>query len=194
LFFTREYYRFCFHSSFCFFRPEFNSLHPFVPLDQAQGYQQMFRELERYLADVTGFSAVSLQPNAGRLSQCGKRANKLNYPSIKIQIVLLLRINHNCFFSIWRCLEIGSQGEYAGLLAIRKYQQSQGEGHRNICLIPVSAHGTNPASATIAGLQVVVVKCDENGNVDLADLKAKAEEHKKNLSCIMVTYPSTHGE
>jgi glycine cleavage system protein P-like pyridoxal-binding family len=98
------------------------------------------------------------------------------------------------FFSVRCCLNTGSQGEYAGLLAIRKYQQSQGEGHRNICLIPVSAHGTNPASATIAGLQVVVVKCDENGNVDLADLKVKAEEHKKNLSCIMVTYPSTHGK
>jgi glycine dehydrogenase len=131
--------------------PEFNQLHPFIPLDQSQGYQHIFKELEKYLSDITGFSAVSLQPNAG------------------------------------------SQGEYAGLLAIRKYQQSKGEGHRNICLIPVSAHGTNPASASIAGLQVVVVKCDEQGNVDLTDLKAKAEEHKKNLCCVMITYPSTHG-
>jgi glycine dehydrogenase len=131
--------------------PEVNKLHPFAPVEQAMGYQKMIQDLEAKLCDITGFAAVSLQPNAG------------------------------------------SQGEYAGLLVIRKYHQSRGQGHRNICLIPSSAHGTNPASAVMAGMQVVVVNCDENGNVDVADLKAKAELHKNNLSALMVTYPSTHG-
>jgi glycine dehydrogenase len=129
----------------------FAMLHPFAPLEQTQGYQQLFEELEAMLAEITGFDAVSLQPNAG------------------------------------------SQGEYAGLLAIRNYHQAQGEAHRNICLIPVSAHGTNPASAAMAGLKVVVVACDAMGNVDVADLKAKAREHGPNLAALMVTYPSTHG-
>lgn len=130
---------------------EFAMMHPFAPLEQAQGYQQLFEELEYMLCEITGFDAVSLQPNAG------------------------------------------SQGEYAGLLTIAKYHQSNGEGHRNICLIPVSAHGTNPASAIMAGMKVVVVKCDEHGNVDVEDLKAKAEQHKENLAALMITYPSTHG-
>eukprot|EP01113_Clastostelium_recurvatum_P050550 TRINITY_DN959_c0_g1_i2.p1 TRINITY_DN959_c0_g1~~TRINITY_DN959_c0_g1_i2.p1 ORF type:complete len:1007 (+),score=379.76 TRINITY_DN959_c0_g1_i2:401-3022(+) len=130
--------------------PEFN-LHPFVPLDQAKGYTAMFDYLERALADVTGFSAVSLQPNAG------------------------------------------SQGEYAGLMVIREFFKAKGQAHRNVCLIPTSAHGTNPASAVMAGMEIVIVACDDNGNINVADLKAKAEQHKDKLSCLMVTYPSTHG-
>jgi glycine dehydrogenase len=131
--------------------PQWNRLHPFAPLAQAQGYQVIFRQLEQMLATVTGFPAVSLQPNAG------------------------------------------SQGELAGLLVIRKYHQSRGQGHRTICLIPSSAHGTNPASAVMAGYQVVVVKCDAQGNVDEADLAARAEEHAGRLAALMITYPSTHG-
>ncbi len=131
--------------------PEFGRIHPFAPENQWMGYSQMLGELEKQLAEITGFDAISLQPNA--------------------------------------C----SQGEYAGLLSIRKYQESKGESHRDVCLIPSSAHGTNPASAAMAGLKVVVVACESNGNVDLTDLRAKAEEHAKNLSALMVTYPSTHG-
>jgi glycine dehydrogenase len=131
--------------------PEVSSLHPFVPADQSAGYRQMLAQLEDWLARVTGFAAVSLQPNAG------------------------------------------SQGEYAGLLAIRNYHLSRGEGHRDVCLIPVSAHGTNPASAVMAGMKVVGVKCDDSGNIDVADLKARADQHAANLSALMVTYPSTHG-
>ena len=129
----------------------FSAMHPFAPLEQAQGYRQLFEELEDMLCEVTGFDAMSLQPNAG------------------------------------------SQGEFAGLLAIRKYQDAQDQGHRDVCLIPASAHGTNPASANLAGLRVVVVACDDNGNVDLDDLKGKAKEHGDNLSALMITYPSTHG-
>ena len=129
----------------------FAAIHPFAPLDQTQGYQQLFEELENMLCELTGFDRVSLQPNAG------------------------------------------SQGEYTGLLCIRKYHETRGEGHREICLIPQSSHGTNPASAVMAGFKVVVVKSDENGNVDVADLKAKAEEHKDDLAALMITYPSTHG-
>jgi glycine dehydrogenase len=130
---------------------EFSVMHPFAPAAQTKGYRKMFAELERALAEMTGFSAVSLQPNAG------------------------------------------SQGEYAGLLAIREYQKSIAQAHRNVCLIPRSAHGTNPASAAMAGLKVVVVECDKNGNIDLNDLKTKVAEHKNDLSTLMVTYPSTHG-
>jgi glycine dehydrogenase len=129
----------------------FAHLHPFAPLEQAQGYSQLFEELEAMLAEITGFDAVSLQPNAG------------------------------------------SQGEYAGLLAIRGYHEARGDAHRNVCLIPVSAHGTNPASAVMAGMKVVVVACDEDGNVDVEDLTAKAKEHAANLAALMITYPSTHG-
>jgi glycine dehydrogenase len=131
--------------------PEFSNIHPFAPDDQTVGYREMISQLEAMLCAVTGYAAISLQPNAG------------------------------------------SQGEYAGLLVIQKYHQARGEGHRNICLIPSSAHGTNPASANMVGMQVVVTACDENGNVDLADLKKKAEQHSANLACVMVTYPSTHG-
>lgn len=131
--------------------PEINSLHPFVPLDQAQGYQTLFKQLETWLAEATGFDAISLQPNSG------------------------------------------AQGEFAGLMTIAKYHAERGESHRNICLIPASAHGTNPASAVLAGMKVVVVKCDNDGNVDIEDLKTKAEKHSQNLSALMVTYPSTHG-
>jgi glycine dehydrogenase len=131
--------------------PEFALLHPFVPRDQAQGYSELFRRLETWLAEITGFHATSLQPNAG------------------------------------------SQGEYTGLLMIRAYHHSRGDHHRNVCLIPSSAHGTNPASSVLAGMRVVVVACDENGNIDVDDLKAKAEEHSANLAALMVTYPSTHG-
>ena len=131
--------------------PEFAKLHPFAPVRQAQGYQQLFNELETWLAEITGFAGVSLQPNAG------------------------------------------SQGEYAGLLVIRKWHESRGEGGRNVCLIPTSAHGTNPASAVMAGMKVVAVACDAEGDISLADLRAKAEAYKADLSCLMVTYPSTHG-
>jgi len=131
--------------------PEFAEIHPFAPLDQVQGYRQLFDELESMLCAATGFDAVSLQPNAG------------------------------------------SQGEYAGLMTIRKYHESRGEQHRSVCLIPSSAHGTNPASAVLAGFEVVVVDCDAKGNVDVADLRAKAEQHRERLGALMVTYPSTHG-
>ena len=131
--------------------PEFADIHPFAPLDQAAGYLEMIGELERSLGTITGFDAVSLQPNAG------------------------------------------SQGEYAGLVAIRRYHASRGEGQRDVCLIPRSAHGTNPASAHLCGLQVVTVACDEAGNIDLPDLAAQAEEHAGRLACLMITYPSTHG-
>lgn len=131
--------------------PEFSKLHPFSPREQAQGYQKIFQQLEAWLAEITGFAAVSLQPNAG------------------------------------------AQGEYAGLLVIHEYHERRGQAHRKVCLIPSSAHGTNPASAVMAGMEVVVVRCDDNGNIDVADLKAKAELHRERLSCLMVTYPSTHG-
>ena len=131
--------------------PEFANLHPFAPLDQAQGYVELISGLESQLKAITGFDAICIQPNSG------------------------------------------AQGEYAGLVAIRRYQSAQGQGDRDICLIPTSAHGTNPATAQMCGLQVVAVKCDDNGNVDVADLKAKAEHHSAKLSCLMLTYPSTHG-
>jgi glycine cleavage system P protein (glycine dehydrogenase) len=131
--------------------PEFSKLHPFAPNEQTIGYTEMCKQLEQWLAEITGFAAVSLQPNAG------------------------------------------SQGEYAGLLAIRDYHESRGEAHRNICLIPTSAHGTNPASAVMAGFKVVPIACLKDGDIDLADLRAKADEHAQDLGALMVTYPSTHG-
>lgn len=131
--------------------PEFSSIHPFAPLDQAAGYHELIRQLHDWLAEITGLPAVSLQPNAG------------------------------------------SQGEFSGLLVIRKYHEKRGQGSRDICLIAESAHGTNPASAVMAGLEVVVVACDERGDIDVADLKKKAEQHRDGLAALMVTYPSTHG-
>ncbi len=131
--------------------PEFADIHPFAPADQAEGYAELFAELEAALCEITGYDAVSLQPNAG------------------------------------------SQGEFAGLLAIRGYHRSRGQEARTVCLIPESAHGTNAASAVMAGMRVVVVKCDDDGNVDFDDLKAKAHEHAADLAALMVTYPSTHG-
>ena len=131
--------------------PGFGALHPFAPREQAEGYRRLFDELEAMLREITGFDAISLQPNAG------------------------------------------SQGEYAGLLTIRHFHRSRGEAHRDVCLIPASAHGTNPASATMAGLQVVVVGCDADGNVDVEDLRAKAALHRERLAALMITYPSTHG-
>jgi glycine dehydrogenase len=131
--------------------PEFGNLHPFAPREQAAGYHALFARLEKWLCDITGYDAISLQPNSG------------------------------------------AQGEYAGLLAIRGYHAERGEGHRNVCLIPSSAHGTNPASASMAGMSVVVIACDERGDVDVDDLRAKAEQHSKNLAAVMITYPSTHG-
>ncbi len=131
--------------------PEFGRMHPFAPENQAEGYAELFRTLETALCDITGFAAVSLQPNAG------------------------------------------SQGEYSGLLVIRKYHESRHESHRNVCLIPQSAHGTNPASAAMAGMKIVVVKTGANGDIDIGDLRARAEEHAANLAALMVTYPSTHG-
>jgi glycine dehydrogenase len=131
--------------------PQFGAIHPFAPPDQVAGYRGLLDELSAWLAEITGFEAISLQPNAG------------------------------------------SQGEYAGLLTIRKYHERRGEGHRRICLIPASAHGTNPASAHLAGLDVVVVGCDRDGNVDLGDLRTKAATHGAKLAALMITYPSTHG-
>lgn len=131
--------------------PEFSKMHPFAPTDQVGGYMQLFDELNKWLSEITGFAAMSLQPNAG------------------------------------------AQGEYAGLMVIRAYHHDRGDTHRNIALIPSSAHGTNPASAAMAGMKIVVVKCDDNGNIDVADMRAKAEQYKNELSCLMVTYPSTHG-
>lgn len=131
--------------------PSFGNIHPFVPVEQAEGYQFVINELERDLAEITGFDATSLQPNSG------------------------------------------AQGEYAGLMVIRAYHASRGEDHRNVAIIPSSAHGTNPASAVMAGMEVVVVKCDDYGNIDVEDLRQKAEKHSEKLSCLMITYPSTHG-
>jgi len=131
--------------------PEFANVHPFAPADQQRGYQLLDQQLRDWLCQATGYSGISLQPNAG------------------------------------------SQGEYAGLLVIQAWHRSRGEGHRNICLIPSSAHGTNPASAQMVGMQVVVTQCDENGNVDMADLQAKCEQHSAQLAAVMITYPSTHG-
>jgi glycine dehydrogenase len=138
-------------SMFAMSWPEFANIHPFVPKDQAQGYYQLMDELGEALKEITGFSAISFQPNSG------------------------------------------AAGEYAGLMVIREYHLSRGEGHRNVVLIPSSAHGTNPASAAMAGMQIVVVDCDENGNIRVDDLKKKAEEHKADLAGFMITYPSTHG-
>ncbi len=131
--------------------PEFAKVHPFAPLKQTRGYQTLFQQLEDWLAEITGFSGISLQPNAG------------------------------------------AQGEYTGLLVIRAYHDSRNEPHRKVCLIPTSAHGTNPASAVMAGFKVITVACDQDGNIDVADLRSKAEAHKQDLACLMVTYPSTHG-
>ena len=130
---------------------EFGNIHPFAPTSQTKGYQELFADLEDWLAEITGFAGISLQPNAG------------------------------------------SQGEYAGLQVIRQYHRDRGESHRNICLIPESAHGTNPASAVMCGMKVVAIKCGSEGDIDLADLQALAEKHKDNLAALMVTYPSTHG-
>lgn len=131
--------------------PEFASIHPFVPVNQAQGYAELIEQLNKDLSEITGFARMSFQPNSG------------------------------------------AQGEYAGLMVIRAYHIANGNAHRNVALIPSSAHGTNPASAAMAGMKIIVTKCDDKGNIDLADLKEKADQHKDNLSCLMVTYPSTHG-
>jgi glycine dehydrogenase len=131
--------------------PQWGNIHPFVPKEQAMGYQEILKSLEDYLTEITGFSATSLQPNSG------------------------------------------AQGEYAGLMVIRAYHKSRGDSHRNICLVPSSAHGTNPASAVMAGMKVVVVNATDKGNIDIEDLTSKVEEHSDNLAALMVTYPSTHG-
>ena len=131
--------------------PEFGRIHPFAPAAQQAGYDQMFKNLENWLSEITGFDAVSLQPNAG------------------------------------------AQGEYAGLLVIRAYHLDRGEPHRNVCLVPTSAHGTNPASAVMAGMKVVAIRCNERGDIDVEDLASKAEKHADSLAALMITYPSTHG-
>src|SRR5438128_3920673 len=131
--------------------PEFSKPHPFVPIDQVDGYQQIFREVERALCEITGFTAVSLQPNSG------------------------------------------AQGEFAGLMVIRAYHRDRGDHGRDVVLIPSSAHGTNPASAVMAGMRVVVVASTGDGNIDVSDLRAKAAQHQDRLAALMVTYPSTHG-
>ena len=130
---------------------EWNSIHPFVPVDQAKGYHEVLSRLEGYLSEITGFAATSLQPNSG------------------------------------------AQGEYSGLMVIKSYLEKKGDNHRDICLIPSSAHGPNTASAIMAGLKVVVINTDEKGNIDFNDLKAKVNFHKDNLAALMITYPSTHG-
>ena len=131
--------------------PEFGNIHPFAPDSQTVGYHELISELGDWLAEITGFEGVSMQPNSG------------------------------------------AQGEYAGLLLIRAYHETNGDNHRNICLIPASAHGTNPASAVMAGMKVVVVQCDKHGNISEDDLKEKVELHSESLAAVMVTYPSTHG-
>src|SRR5690554_439993 len=131
--------------------PEFSNIHPFAPVNQAAGYHEMLRQLEKDLCEITGFHAMSMQPNSG------------------------------------------AQGEYAGLMVIKAYHESNGEGDRNICLIPSSAHGTNPASAVMAGFKVVVTKCDDAGNIDIEDLRKNAEKYSEKLGAVMITYPSTHG-
>ena len=131
--------------------PEFANIHPFTPVNQTQGYQEIFQDLSKDLSDITGFDQVSLQPNSG------------------------------------------AQGEYSGLMVIRAYHQSNGDHHRNICLIPTSAHGTNPASAVMAGMEVILIQCDQEGNIDLDDLETKANQYSDNLAALMITYPSTHG-
>ena len=131
--------------------PEFSAIHPFAPVNQAQGYQHLFDDLSGWLGDITGLPGVSLQPNSG------------------------------------------AQGEYAGLMVIRAFHLAQGNTDRNVCLIPESAHGTNPASAIMCGMKVVVIKCDSKGNIDVKDLKNKAKTHQKHLAALMITYPSTHG-
>lgn len=131
--------------------PELANIHPFVPLDQSKGYFEMMKQLENDLCEITGYSAVSFQPNSG------------------------------------------AQGEYAGLRVIKAYLQAKGESHRNVCLIPISAHGTNPASAVLAGFQCEIVKVDKKGRIDMDHLKAKLEEHQNDIACLMVTYPSTFG-
>ena len=131
--------------------PAFSNIHPYAPHTQVQGYLDLFDDLENWLCEITGFSKISLQPNAG------------------------------------------SQGEYAGMLAIRDYHHSRGDSHRNVCLIPTSAHGTNPASAVMVGMKVVGVNCDSHGNIDVSDLKQKADEYSSDLAAAMITYPSTHG-
>jgi len=131
--------------------PEFANIHPFAPPQQTVGYRDLIDELENALIQITGFDAVSMQPNSG------------------------------------------AQGEYAGLLAIRSYHKSRGEEQRNVCLIPSSAHGTNPASATLASMKIIIVKCDQDGNIDLENLRILAEKHAENLAALMITYPSTHG-
>ena len=131
--------------------PEFSNIHPFAPSEQVEGYQSLIQELNDWLISITGFDAISMQPNSG------------------------------------------AQGEYAGLMIIRAYHKAQGNDHRNTCLIPDSAHGTNPASAVMAGMRVVVVDCDDQGNIDIDDLKKKIMENEDNLSSVMITYPSTHG-
>lgn len=138
-------------SMFAMSWPEFGNIHPFVPKDQALGYYRILDELGEALKEITGFTAISFQPNSG------------------------------------------AAGEYAGLLTIREYHRNRGEGHRNIALIPASAHGTNPASAVMAGMKVIVVECDDHGNINVDDLRRKSEEHRDNLACFMITYPSTHG-
>ena len=130
---------------------EWNSIHPFVPVDQAKGYHEVISKLETFLSEITGFSATSLQPNSG------------------------------------------AQGEYSGLMVIKSYLNKIEQSHRDVCLIPSSAHGTNPASAIMAGLKVVVIGTDDKGNIDIENLKIKVEEHKDNLAALMITYPSTHG-
>ncbi|SVC78315.1 uncharacterized protein METZ01_LOCUS331169, partial [marine metagenome] len=131
--------------------PEFSNIHPYAPFDQVSGYLELFKDLESWLSEITGFEGISLQPNAG------------------------------------------SQGEYAGMLAIRGYHHSRNESHRNVCLIPTSAHGTNPASAVMVGMKVVGIGCDDHGNIDMGDLRSKVETHSSELAAIMITYPSTHG-
>jgi glycine dehydrogenase len=131
--------------------PEFGNIHPFVPADQARGYYQVMDELGEVLKEITGFTAISFQPNSG------------------------------------------AAGEYAGLMVIRQYHLSRGEGHRKVVLIPASAHGTNPASGVMAGMQVVVVECDEKGNINVDDLRSKAVQYRDTLAAFMITYPSTHG-
>lgn len=190
--------------------PEFANVHPFAPFSQVSGYQKMIDSLNTWLCSITGFAAVSTQPNSGaycvlRIAYCHPPRHQFGFVVVMIHVCIVVGSD-----TIYFCTntppntsnshplsfigdDAGANGEYAGLMCIRDYLHSKGEDQRDVCLIPVSAHGTNPASAAMCGMKVVVVASDEHGNVDLADLKAKAEKFSDRLAALMITYPSTYG-
>lgn len=161
----------------CSYR-HFTDIHPFAPVEQTKGYQTLFRELEKDLCEITGYDYVSLQPNSGA------QVSSLKQSWFQIDVCICINKYYFCLI----------KGEYAGLRAIRAYHEARNEAHRNVCLIPISAHGTNPASAQMAGMKIEPIRVNSSdGSIDLAHLKEKVEEHKNDLSCLMITYPSTNG-